>query len=163
MISSNNTTVSGVWAAGAFKGASGEKQFVPDIRHHVSNQLSWLQTMTRESEHDVSPVRFQGLVLTGWSRYDHFAVLCELFPASLPSLVINLMLISLGSLQFQVSRLIHEALGCDNMKMLISEQELKRNPYQWDITRCSYPGVKVGNFIFYYFIDNYKCLGIIYC
>ena len=100
--------------------------------------------MTRESERDVSPVRFQGLVLTGWSRYDHFAVLCELFPASLPSLVINLMLISLGSLQFQVSRLIHEALGCDNMKMLISEQELKRNPYQWDITRCSYPGVKVG-------------------
>ena len=36
----------------------------------------------------------------GWSRYDHFAVLCELLPASLPSLVINLMVASLGGLQF---------------------------------------------------------------
>ena len=76
--------ITGVWAASAFKGATGEKQHIPDIRHHVSNQLSWLVTMARESTHDVSPVRFQGLVLTGWSRYDHFAVLCELWPVALP-------------------------------------------------------------------------------
>ena len=38
---------------------------------------------------------FQGIVITGWSRYDHFAVLAELLPAAMPSLVsIVLMLIS---------------------------------------------------------------------
>ena len=30
---------------------------------------------------------FQGIVITGWSRYDHFAVLAELLPAAMPSLV----------------------------------------------------------------------------
>ena len=79
----------------------------------------------------------------GWSRYDHFAVLCELLPASLPSLVINLMVASLGGLQFPVSRRIHNLLGCDNIKMLISIEELRRNPHQWDLNRCAWPGVKV--------------------
>ena len=38
---------------------------------------------------------FQGIVITGWSRYDHFAVLAGLLPAAMPSLVsIVLMLIS---------------------------------------------------------------------
>ena len=40
----------GVWVAGAFKGASGEKQYIPDIKSHVQNQLSWLQIMERESQ-----------------------------------------------------------------------------------------------------------------
>ena len=133
----------GVWAAGAFKGATGEKQFVPDIQHHVKNSLAWLQVMHRESDNQVSPVNFSGLVLTGWSRYDHFAVLCELLPVAVPSLVINLLVVSLGGLQFQVSRKIHSVLGCDNIKMLVSMEELRRNPYQWDMTRCDFPGEKV--------------------
>ena len=82
-------------------------------------------------------------VCQGWSRYDHFAVLCELLPASLPSLVVNLMVASLGGLQFPVSRRIHNLLGCDNIKMLISIEELRRNPYQWDLTRCSWSGVRL--------------------
>ena len=82
-------------------------------------------------------------VCQGWSRYDHFAVLCELLPASLPSLVVNLMVASLGGLQFPMSRRIHNLLGCDNIKMLISIEELRRNPYQWDLTRCSWSGVRL--------------------
>ena len=37
-----------------------------------------------------------GIALTGWARYDHFAVLCELLPAALPSLAVNLLATSHG-------------------------------------------------------------------
>ena len=55
----------GVWAASAFKGATGERQHIPDILSHVRNQISWLQVMERESQHEVDPVKFKGLALTG--------------------------------------------------------------------------------------------------
>ena len=55
--------------------------------------------------------------LLGWSRYDHFAVLCELLPVSIPSLVVSLMIASLGGLEFAVSRRIHSVLRCDNIKV----------------------------------------------
>ena len=43
---------------------------------------------------------------------------------------VNLLMRSLGGLQFPVSRRIHSSLGCDNIKMLISIEELRRNPFQ---------------------------------
>jgi len=130
----------GVWAASAFKGAFGEKQYVPDMYRHAQNHITWLQVMEREEKEEQSPVKFKGLALTGWSRYDHFAVLCELLPVSIPSLVVNLMIVSLGGLEFPVSRRIHSALQCDNIKVLISLEELRQNPFQWDLTRCNWPG-----------------------
>ena len=43
---------------------------------------------------------------------------------------VDLLMSSLGGLQFPVSRRIHSSLGCDNIKMLISIEELRRNPFQ---------------------------------
>eukprot|EP00090_Calanus_glacialis_P017447 TRINITY_DN27161_c0_g1_i6.p1 TRINITY_DN27161_c0_g1~~TRINITY_DN27161_c0_g1_i6.p1 ORF type:complete len:574 (-),score=170.82 TRINITY_DN27161_c0_g1_i6:154-1875(-) len=141
----------GVWAASAFKGAFGEKEYVPDMYRHVQNHLTWLQVMEREEKEKHLPVKFKGLALTGWSRYDHFAVLCELLPVSIPSLVVNLMVVSLGGLEFAVSRRIHSALKCDNIKVLISLEELRQNPFQWDLTRCNWPGRKA-----FYLMNTYN-------
>jgi len=138
---------SGIWTASAFKGAFGEKEYIPDMYRHIQNHITWLQIMEREEKDELYPVKFKGLALTGWSRYDHFAVLCELLPVSIPSLVVNLMVVSLGGLEFAVSRRIHSALQCDNIKLLISLDELRRNPYQWDLTRCNWPGMKVFSVI----------------
>jgi len=131
---------SGVWTASAFKGAFGEKEYVPDIQRHLQNQLSWLEVMQRETTNQDFPVNFRGIALTGWSRYDHFASLCELLPVAVPSLVASLLVLSLGSLQLPVSRRIHNALKCTNQKVLITAEELRRNPQQWEMYRCNFPG-----------------------
>ena len=44
-------------------------------------------------------------------------MLCELLPVSIPSLVVSVMIASLGGLEFAVSRRIHSVLRCDNIKV----------------------------------------------
>ncbi|KAF0300689.1 Hexosaminidase D [Amphibalanus amphitrite] len=76
------------WAASAYKGAFGETLTVPPLQRHLDNTLNWLRVIRRETPRFRDG--FGGLVLTGWQRYDHMAVLCELLPASVPSLALNL-------------------------------------------------------------------------
>ncbi|XP_052749908.1 hexosaminidase D-like [Galleria mellonella] len=71
-----------VWAASAYKGASGSNKMVAPVSRYVSNHEAW----SKELETYSSTVNFGGIFLTGWSRYDHYATLCELLPISLPSL-----------------------------------------------------------------------------
>lgn len=81
-------TFKSVWVAGAYKGATLSTSVLPDVHRHYNNQRAWLDFISK------TPERISGFVLTGWSRYDHFAILCELLPPSVPSLLLNLLLIT---------------------------------------------------------------------
>uniref|UniRef100_A0A8C5UFP6 beta-N-acetylhexosaminidase n=1 Tax=Malurus cyaneus samueli TaxID=2593467 RepID=A0A8C5UFP6_9PASS len=77
-----------VWFASAFKGTTGPAQAWTPLSYHLKNHLSWLKVM--QAVPRLAPLRLQGIVLTGWQRYDHYSVLCELLPVSIPSLAICL-------------------------------------------------------------------------
>uniref|UniRef100_I3N088 Hexosaminidase D n=1 Tax=Ictidomys tridecemlineatus TaxID=43179 RepID=I3N088_ICTTR len=77
-----------LWAASAFKGATGASQALPHIEHHLRNHAQWLQ-VAGSGPADM----LQGIILTGWQRYDHFSVLCELLPVGIPSLAACLQLL----------------------------------------------------------------------
>uniref|UniRef100_H3AY64 Hexosaminidase D n=1 Tax=Latimeria chalumnae TaxID=7897 RepID=H3AY64_LATCH len=74
-----------LWFASAFKGATGASQSLTHIGHHLANHVQWLKVA--DSVHRET---LQGIALTGWQRYDHFSVLCELLPVGLPCLAVCL-------------------------------------------------------------------------
>lgn len=82
------------WAASAFKGAFGESLMIPPIQRHLENNIRWLAVIAKEGGRFAKG--FRGLALTGWQRYDHFATLCELLAASIPSLITSLSTVSKG-------------------------------------------------------------------
>lgn len=82
------------WISSAFKGAFGETMIVPDVTRHLENNLNWLDVGRTESPKFRQGLR--GLAITGWQRYDHFSNLCELLPAAIPSLAVNLLTTSRG-------------------------------------------------------------------
>ena len=55
-----------IWAASAFKGATGPCAFVTDIGFHVENHRVWLRSIRNNQSKFKS---FRGLALTGWQRY----------------------------------------------------------------------------------------------
>jgi hexosaminidase len=55
-----------VWAASAYKGASGELTTVTSIQHHYLNHLTWIDVIVEKQRGGI--VNFKGIVLTGWSR-----------------------------------------------------------------------------------------------
>ncbi|XP_023027530.1 hexosaminidase D [Leptinotarsa decemlineata] len=78
-----------IWTASAFKGATASNAFVSKVTHYLQNHRSWMSVM-EEFKHQLN---FQGIIITGWQRYDHFAVLCELLPVGIPTLAMSLRLL----------------------------------------------------------------------
>ncbi|CAL8137251.1 unnamed protein product [Orchesella dallaii] len=72
-----------VWIGSAFKGADKPNSIMANEMHYLSNHISWMDAIS-EFRYDV---KCKGIFLTGWQRYDHFSVLCEIFPVAMPSLV----------------------------------------------------------------------------
>lgn len=52
-----------LWAASAFKGATGVNQSLTPIEHHLRNHLQWLQVAG-----SMPADTLRGIILTGWQR-----------------------------------------------------------------------------------------------
>lgn len=120
-----------IWIASAFKGATGPDKYVTDISFHLSNHQAWMDVVDLYKYR----VKFQGIMLTGWQRYDHFAVLCELLPVGLPSLAFNLEFIQ-GKMKGmrQIRGRTAEILKCDPPIPLRPTMKL---------SQCGFPGASV--------------------
>ncbi len=55
-----------IWAASAFKGASGELTTITSVNHHYLNQISWNRIIHAKKISKVC--NFVGVAITGWSR-----------------------------------------------------------------------------------------------
>nr|CAD7464169.1 unnamed protein product [Timema tahoe] len=82
--------------------------------------------------------------------YDHFAVLCELLPASIPSLAVNLLTTSYGYFNQSLRNKLYSSLGCSRGAPSSPARfgntadtivNLNSDPYLWDkMGRCFFPG-----------------------
>ena len=126
-----------IWIATAFKGASGELATLTSIQHHYLNHVSWINVMRDKLNGKV--VEFEGVALTGWSRYDHFLGLCDILPQAIPSLVFNLQAIQYGPLTGEMKRNITLQLGCNEEVPWYGEFP----SYMSSSLACKFPGHEI--------------------
>ncbi|KAM8961740.1 hexosaminidase D-like [Pelodytes ibericus] len=84
-----------IWFASAFKGASGVDQMWTPMDVHMKNHQQWKKVID-SMKAKFSKIRYAGTALTGWQRYDHYSVLCELLPVGIPSLAVCLQVLQHG-------------------------------------------------------------------
>jgi hexosaminidase len=107
----------------------------------------------KEQKSNFKQVR--GLVLTGWQRYDHFATLCELLPAALPSLVLNLITASSGHFHSkEVWNKFNKVMKCRPLSYFMQHSNgaesttlstyLGNDPYLYHRAgNCEFPGLEI--------------------
>lgn len=125
-----------IWVATAFKGATAPDRYYTDVSYHMENHQRWLEIINRYS----SQIAFKGVILTGWQRYDHFSVLCELLPAAMPSLAVNLAILQapdLSGAPVDVLAPVLQALKCESIISL----SIPEPQYGW--SKCTYHGVSI--------------------
>ncbi|CAG0881803.1 unnamed protein product [Darwinula stevensoni] len=128
-----------IWVGTAWKGASGVDALLPNVNMHIHNHEAWMQLL--QSETAFSSFTFQGLALTGWSRYDHYAVLCELLPVGLPSLALCLGTLQQGSFSEWLHSSVSRSLG---FREVIPLDPLPRHVIVEDLNQEeSFPGSEI--------------------
>ena len=134
-----------VWIASAFKGATGARQHFTNVSYHLANHQAWLETLRNVQSRHPS-LRLKGWAMTGWSRYDHFAVLCDLLPTGLPSLVACLR--AVGAAKGSLS----ELLLCNSSNLDLSHDE--------DVAHggCRFPSAQAYSALvkFHSFVTNFS-------
>ncbi|KAM3859902.1 hexosaminidase D [Diretmus argenteus] len=110
--------LSELWAASSFKGSTSVYTNVTSTQRHVDNHLQWLKVAA-----SISPgIKLQGIALTGWQRYDHMSVLCELMPLALPSLAACLQTLIHGQFSPEVQSSVTECLGISSVEVEAMER-----------------------------------------
>ncbi|WKY09601.1 hypothetical protein Q1695_002172 [Nippostrongylus brasiliensis] len=85
-----------IWASSAFKGANTPNAMYSNIVHYAKNNAEWLDQLRQLYKTPMAP-NVEGIIITGWSRYDHMAGLCEILPIGIPSMVVNTQIALMGS------------------------------------------------------------------
>ncbi|KRZ44770.1 Hexosaminidase D, partial [Trichinella pseudospiralis] len=116
-----------VWGASAFKGADGPARYYSNVNHYLMNHISWQKQMNTLVKEKVK-LDFRGIILTGWQRYDHFAILCELLPVGIPTLAVSLATLRAGDYDTRVDELTARVLGCDSFRVDMT------------LLSCTFPG-----------------------
>ena len=106
-----------VWAASAWRGATGPAVAATTVSRHLENHLSWLG-VEAEGEIRGETTSMAGIIMTGWARYDHYAAHCELLPASLPSLAACLAVLKTRAWTEATHREVSVKLGLSEPLML---------------------------------------------
>ncbi|XP_053550718.1 hexosaminidase D [Bombina bombina] len=102
-----------IWFASAFKGASTVDQMWTPISTHMKNHQLWSQMIKSMSR--FPKIHYQGIALTGWQRYDHYSVLCELLPVGIPSLAVCLQTLQHGKFTDGAKKEMANILGFSNI------------------------------------------------
>ncbi|KAM9425389.1 hexosaminidase D [Pholidichthys leucotaenia] len=105
--------MSDLWAASSFKGSTSVCTCVPSTQRHVDNHLQWLKVATSLS----AGVNLKGIAITGWQRYDHLSVLCEIMPVALPSLAACLQTLLSGRFDAEDQSKVAEKLGIASVEV----------------------------------------------
>lgn len=125
-----------------------------------SDQISWIKQL-----HSYIPNKwknFRGMILTGWSRYDHFLSLCELLPYSIPSMLYSIapwqqQFNSLPKIDINPSKLheyVQKELQCSSSIHLTASDHLTKpipkfvqlfisDLLMYELFRCQFPGAGV--------------------
>ncbi|KAM4698602.1 hexosaminidase D-like [Rhinophrynus dorsalis] len=102
-----------IWFASAFKGASGPDRLWTPINMHMKNHQHWKKVI--DSMHKFPKIHYSGIALTGWQRYDHYSVLCELLPVSIPSLAVCLYALQHGEFTEEARKETAHVLGFNSI------------------------------------------------
>uniref|UniRef100_A0A3P8UIM8 beta-N-acetylhexosaminidase n=1 Tax=Cynoglossus semilaevis TaxID=244447 RepID=A0A3P8UIM8_CYNSE len=111
--------MSELWAASSFKGSTSVYTCVLLTQRHVDNHLQWLKVASSLS----AGVKLRGIAITGWQRYDHLSVLCELIPVALPSLAACLETLVHGQFSSEAQSKATEKLGVSTVEVSALERQ----------------------------------------
>ncbi|VDN07687.1 unnamed protein product [Thelazia callipaeda] len=129
------------WGASAYKvelltdilSADGPDQYASNVQHYLNNHISWLKQM---NEHHSKFKQFRGIIVTGWQRFDHFAIICEIIPVGLLSAAVNMAVLKNGQYDSGVLQSVSQLLKCSSILYF------DKNPSSF-IPQCTFPGVHI--------------------